>query len=129
MTLQPPALKHGAAATEVRVTRGLPLASDDKLLHDEIINQLGYDSGDMPPGAMGLMIGLIADNVLLSVRFKSARHWAAEQGDLERYVNLSQRSGWRNDRSIKQLLSLVELQAKSDNLIIDALGEFDDSGD
>jgi len=115
------AAKHGASGVERRIEKGLPLAEDDRLLHRDIVNTLGFNPDDMPSGALGLMIDLIADNVLLSVRFKGARHWAAEQGDIEAYERLAQRSGWRNDKAINQLAELAKLQADDKTLDYEAI--------
>lgn len=121
------AVLHGAEGTLRRFARGLPLAEDDAHLHREIINTLGYDPIQLT-GALGYLVELIADNVLLAIRFKSARHWAAEQGDVEKYAALSQKSGWRNDKAIGQLLELAKLQAEDTSHIIDALKSAKDTG-
>ena len=109
-------LKHGAEGTLKRIAKGLPLAEDDKRLHSEIVSQLGYDPDNLPSGALGLAVDLLADNLLLAIRFKGARHWAAQEGDLESYVSLAQKSGWRNDKALAQLLEFMKLQ-KADNAL------------
>lgn len=114
--------KHGAEGAMKRIQTGLPLAEDDKLLRDEIITALGYDPNALPAGPLGYLIDLIGDNVLLALRFRGARHYAADRGDLNLYAALSQRSGWRNDKAIGQLAELIKLQAgMGDDKIIDAI--------
>lgn len=108
--------KHGASGLERRIEQNLPLAADDKQRRDEIIAQLGYEV--LPSGALGFLIEAVADNVLLAERFRGARNWAAERGDIERFEQLAQRSGWRNDKAIGQLLTMVKLQ-KEDSAPLD----------
>lgn len=114
-------LRHGASGLEARIYQKLPLAEDDKHLRDEIISKLGpYDSNALPSGPLGYLIDLVADNVLLALRFRGARHYAAEKGDLDLYATLAQRSGWRNDKAINQLVQLLELQSTNDDSSIEA---------
>lgn len=121
------AVTHGASGIERRIEKRLPLAEDDKRLRDEIIISLGYDPAALPRGPMGHVVDLVADNVLLAQRFRSARHWAAEQGNIERFTALAQRSGWRNDKAIGQLLELVKLQQGDDTNVIEAIRDAKDS--
>lgn len=114
------ALKHGAEGTLRRIVKGLPLAEDDKRLHSEIISKLGYDPDNLPAGPLGYFIDLLADDLLLANRFKAARQWAAEQGEIELYISLSQKSGWRNDKASPKLLELMRLQASGDDRVIEA---------
>lgn len=107
------AKKHGAEGTLKRVINNLPLAINDQKRRDEIVTLLGYDV--LPAGALGFLVEAIADNVLIAERFREARVWAVENGSIEDYERLSQRSGWRNDKIISQLPVLVELQ-KDDSL-------------
>jgi hypothetical protein len=52
----------------------------------------------------------VGDNLLLSERFQGARHWAAQQQDIQKWISLAQKSGWRNDKAISQLLDLIKMQ-------------------
>lgn len=125
------ALKHGADGALRRIRNDLPLAEDDKRLHSEIVSQLGYNADELPKmGVVGFIVDLVADNILLAHRFKGARHWAADQNNVNAYASLAQKSGWRNDKAIAQLLELARLQAEGDNVIqlaIDSIRSEDDN--
>jgi len=105
------AVRHGASGTERRIEKGLPLAESDHRRRTEIIRDMGYDPGALPAGPLGLLVDLVADDVLIAYRHREARQWAAERGDEEAYFRLSQRGGWRNDKAIGQLFELMKLQA------------------
>jgi len=109
---QTAAVQHGAEGVHNRIQKGLPLATDDLARQRELIGVLGYDPDGLPSGALGLFISIVADNVLLSQRFLEARLWAAEQNDLEKWESLAKRSGWRNDKTLKSLQSLMELTSQ-----------------
>ena len=111
------ALKHGASGLERRIYQKLPLAEQDYNRRAEIVATLGYDPLNLPPGPLGLVIERIADNYLLAERFEGARHYAAEKEDYQSYATLAQRSGWRNDKVIGQLIELLKLQSGSDDSI------------
>lgn len=114
------ARQHGAAGLERRIYLKLPLAEQDYNRRAEIIAILGYDPLDLPPGPLGLVIERIADNYLLAERFEGARHYAAEKEDYQQYATLAQRSGWRNDKVIGQLVELIKLQSSRDDGSIEA---------
>jgi hypothetical protein len=110
------AVRHGASGLERRLETGLPLRADELAEKKEIQREMGYDV--LPAGPLGLAIDLISDNVLLARRFQAARIWAAERGDREAYERLGQRSGWRNDKAINQLMDLAKAQGKNDDTVI-----------
>ena len=120
------AVRHGASGLERRIETGLPLRTDELTEKKEIQREMGYDV--LPAGPLGLAIDLISDNVLLARRFQAARIWAAERGDREAYERLGQRSGWRNDKAISQLLNLVEMQADQEPEFIEALAAAREAG-
>ena len=120
------AVRHGASGLERRIETGLPLRTDELTEKKEIQREMGYDV--LPAGPLGLAIDLISDNVLLARRFQAARIWAAERGDREAYERLGQRSGWRNDKAISQLLNLVEMQADQEPEFIEALAVAREAG-
>jgi hypothetical protein len=105
--------KHGASGLERRIETGLPLRADDLQEKREIQREMGYDPEALPAGPLGLAVELISDNVLLARRFQAARAWAAEQGEPAAYERLGQRSGWRNDKAINQLIELVKIQSEN----------------
>lgn len=107
--------KHGAFGLEKRIYDGLALRIDDQKERLEIQAELGYDV--LPSGPLGIAVELIADNVLIARRFRSARQWAIEQGDREAYEKLQQRSGWRNDKAVTQLLNLFEMQKEENDAL------------
>ncbi len=115
------AKKHGAEGALRRVIKGMPLAADDLQRQKEIVGELGYDPDELQTGPLGKLISIVPDNVLLAERFQQARLWAVEQGDIEKWAALSQRSGWRNDKAIKQLALLMELTAGDRTLDYEAM--------
>lgn len=114
------AIKHGAYGLEKRLQLGLSLTADEVKQKREILVQMSFDPDNLPAGPLGIAIERTAANVLLAYRTEYAANWAAEH-DPDAWPTLAQRSGWRNDKVIGQLLELAKLQQSGDALVIDAI--------